>query len=183
MTPPLKRREQRLDDRPNVLPNGIQKASRPASGTKSERHRGLRTSRRTGSEERVIKARVSAKSRFKGNASLVMQDLVLGQTLRYRRKRWTAKPPPRRCYLRCRGTSTCRFLLARHRYVQVTAARLPGCPFRCRNWTSASGMALEPSSSPQPRATLYHPGLTARGLAFFLGLTRSYANSNPKFIP
>ena len=56
----------RPDIKPNMSPNGMEKASRPALGPKPERRGGgPKTSRRTFHEERVIKAAVPAGSRFK----------------------------------------------------------------------------------------------------------------------
>ena len=129
----LKGLKGRPDIKPNVLPSGMEKASRPVTDatTPGRRGGGPKTQRRVIHEDRVVKAAVPAGSRFKGYANFVVQDLVLRvHTVRYRRERWvtpdgetvTAALPS--AVTGHFGPALHRFVLAQYHQGQVTVARL-----------------------------------------------------------
>jgi Transposase IS66 family len=118
---------------PSIKPSGMEKASetKPSSGGRKKR-RGRGCQRiRVAIEERVVKAKVPAGSRFKGYENYLVQDLVLQPlAIRFRRERWVT---PNGCTVVAPlppgidghfGPQLRRFVLAQYHHGQVTVPRL-----------------------------------------------------------
>jgi hypothetical protein len=123
-----------LKGRPRIKPSGMEKASEPKpprfSRTKGH-SRGRKAAKRVVPEDRILKAEVPARSRFKGYESFVVQDLVVRpQVIRFRRERWVAAnghtvvAPLPRGIIGHFGPALRRFVLVQYHQGQVTVPRL-----------------------------------------------------------
>ena len=121
-----------LKGRPQIKPpSGMEKATEPKPPSGEGKRGGEDGHKRIVHEDRIIKAKVPAGSRFKGYESFVVQDLVLhAHAIRYRRERWvtvdgrTVIAPLPAGIIGHFGGELRRFVLALYHQGQVTVPRL-----------------------------------------------------------
>ena len=121
-----------LKGRPQIKPpSGMEKATEPKPPSGEGKRGGEDGRKRVIHEDRIIKAKVPAGSRFKGYESFVVQDLVLrAHAIRYRRERWvtvdgrTVIAPLPAGIIGHFGGELRRFVLALYHQGQVTVPRL-----------------------------------------------------------
>jgi hypothetical protein len=88
-------------------PSGMERATGPAGQRGRRRRRGAKRDRDAATAEVVVKAAPPPGSRFKGYQDILVRELTLmPEVVRYRRERWLARRPARRCWRRCRRGSS-----------------------------------------------------------------------------